>query len=146
MILQERGLWDSSLKLTCKDKSKCNCNCCARSILSSQDDFKNQGSLLEELLESQDQIVWFYPKFHCELNWIERDWERARLLLAETAHKPSLDFGKPSRPHSLMFQITQSSDISTKQFASLKHMLKTWNTKQASSSPMLIRIGGFTTI
>lgn len=75
VILQERGLWDSSLPLTCrKDKGNCNGKCCARSIIADQIDFKNQHSMLEELLESQGQIVLFYPKFHCELNWIERYW------------------------------------------------------------------------
>jgi hypothetical protein len=41
--------------------------CCARGQLSQQADFQAQKGRLEEALEAANQIVIFYPKFHCEL-------------------------------------------------------------------------------
>jgi hypothetical protein len=50
-------------------------DCCARRLLSVQPDFKAQKCELEERLqESGLHHVMFYPKFHCELNHIERFW------------------------------------------------------------------------
>jgi transposase len=48
--------------------------CCARAILSSQPDFAAQKSRLEDVIEKAGHLVLFYPKFHCELNWIEHYW------------------------------------------------------------------------
>jgi hypothetical protein len=42
--------------------------------MSVQRDFKEQRGKLEEELEALNQLVIFYPKFHCELNFIERYW------------------------------------------------------------------------
>ncbi|KAJ6578569.1 hypothetical protein B0H19DRAFT_930936 [Mycena capillaripes] len=39
-----------------------------------QPDFVKQKSALEELIESRGHICDFYPKFHCELNFIEKYW------------------------------------------------------------------------
>jgi len=66
-------------------KGKCECeklpprctsdDCCARRLLSVQPDFKAQKGELEESLEKSGlHRVMFYPKFHCELNHIERLW------------------------------------------------------------------------
>ena len=52
--------------------------CCARHILATQDDFKNQKPLLQELIEARGHKVIFYPKFHCELNYIEMYWGAAK--------------------------------------------------------------------
>lgn len=79
-ILQERGLWRDGLLLTCSNKMAGHKedspeeDCCARAILKRQPDFKAQKSQIEEYLTSQGQLVLFYPKFHCECNWIERYW------------------------------------------------------------------------
>jgi hypothetical protein len=48
--------------------------CCATKLMSLQRDFKEQKGWLEEALEAEHQEVIFYPKFHCELNFIERFW------------------------------------------------------------------------
>ena len=48
--------------------------CCARSVLAAEQDFKEQKGRLQEELEFCGQLVIFYPKFHCELNFIERYW------------------------------------------------------------------------
>ncbi|KAA8910532.1 hypothetical protein FN846DRAFT_917608 [Sphaerosporella brunnea] len=42
--------------------------------LSAQPDFKSQRSRIEEIVEDMGYLVMFYPKFHCELNWIEYYW------------------------------------------------------------------------
>lgn len=46
---------------------------CAKRIISLQPDFLGETSLLEEIAKggTGHQII-FYPKFHCELNYIGR--------------------------------------------------------------------------
>jgi hypothetical protein len=98
-VLQERGLWTEGLKKQCGRKKKdsnfeerlfqetieqyqsrvadrCETgkNCCALRILEAQDDFKNEVSLLETVVVQAGHEVIFYPKFHCELNYIEYYW------------------------------------------------------------------------
>jgi hypothetical protein len=48
-----------------------NTNCCMARLLSQQDDFKNQPSMLETFIHSRGHECMFLPKFHCELNPIE---------------------------------------------------------------------------
>ena len=67
MILQERGVNTDTLKL--EDM---------RVILSCHDDFKNEKSALHQKLERRGHTVIFLPKFHCELNGIERVWGHAK--------------------------------------------------------------------
>ena len=52
---------------------------CARRIISLQSDFLKQKSLLEEIVEEAGHQIIFYPKFHCELNFIERYWGGAKI-------------------------------------------------------------------
>lgn len=67
-ILQERGLWNSSMKL--KE---------ARALLAKQQDFCSQKGWLEETLTSGEGfLLEFYPKFHCEFNYIELYWGAAK--------------------------------------------------------------------
>ena len=51
-------------------------DCCAVAILSAQEDFRSAGSGLQEIVEEAGHIFLLYPKFHCELNWIEYYWDR----------------------------------------------------------------------
>jgi hypothetical protein len=44
-----------------------------------QPDFVSQKSQLEEFVVSQGHIWDFYPKYHCELNFIEQYWGAAKL-------------------------------------------------------------------
>lgn len=48
--------------------------CCATALLQSQRDFKEQTGRLQEEVEAAGHLVIFYPKFHCELHFIERFW------------------------------------------------------------------------
>lgn len=74
-ILTERGKWDQRLNLKCKE---CNPDakfaCCARRLLSLEDDFQKQLGWLEETAASLNVLILFFPKFHCELNFIEMIW------------------------------------------------------------------------
>lgn len=80
VVLQERGLWPKfGLYLDCttrkslmKDQRKHSTagDCCARGLLSQQPDFLAQKGRVQEVVEAGGHMVLFYPKFHCELNWI----------------------------------------------------------------------------
>jgi hypothetical protein len=48
-----------------------NTGCCMAQLLSKQDDFQLQESLLEQKIKERGHICMFLPKFHCELNLIE---------------------------------------------------------------------------
>ena len=82
MILEERGLWpQNQLKRicdNCKKNSPVSDNCCAVRVLSLQPDFLAQKPLVKEVIESRGHKVIFYPKFHCELNFIEMFWGAAK--------------------------------------------------------------------
>ncbi|KZV74693.1 hypothetical protein PENSPDRAFT_572631 [Peniophora sp. CONT] len=73
--LTERGFDVSGLRAKCKPvcpfESK---NCCMARLLSQQDDFVNQVSMLEILIREAGHECIFLPKFHCELNPIEMYW------------------------------------------------------------------------
>ena len=67
-VLMERGLWpDKGLKLEE-----------ARKIMSEQPDFLEQKGWLEEAIVAAGHQIVFYPKFHCELNYIENFWGAAK--------------------------------------------------------------------
>ena len=53
-------------------------NCYTRHILATRDGFKYQKPLLQELIEAKGHKIIFYPKFHCELNYIEMYWGVAK--------------------------------------------------------------------
>lgn len=53
--------------------------CCACRLLSQQPDFLAQKGRVQEVIEAKGHLVLFYPKFHCELNWIEYFWARVKL-------------------------------------------------------------------
>ena len=50
--------------------------CCLEFLLSEQADFKEQQNAIQELVLSRGLFRIFLPKFHPELNFIERYWSR----------------------------------------------------------------------
>lgn len=80
-VLAERGLWRDGLRYSCKtskEKEKRTCSpsndCYAVALLSSQADFLEQKTLVEEFLTSEGQDILLLPKFQPEINWIEQFW------------------------------------------------------------------------
>ncbi|RPA91852.1 hypothetical protein L873DRAFT_1866135 [Choiromyces venosus 120613-1] len=91
VILPERGLWHDGLQLRCGSSQKgCKLDtlggCCARGLLSIQADFRAQKSRLEKVIEEAGHRTLFYPKFHCELNWIEYFWRVAKWYMRKHCH------------------------------------------------------------
>ena len=95
-VLLERGLWRErsadgfKFRLICPkthDRPGCDPNlngeCCATALLHSQGDFQEQKGSLQEKIEFAGHSVIFYPKFHCELNFIERFWCTAKHYVRE---------------------------------------------------------------
>ena len=82
IIIHECGLWPvtGSLNAQCEG-FKCIpswIDCCSRCLLFSQLDFNSQKLHLEEYITSHGHICDFYPKYHCELNFIEQYWGAAK--------------------------------------------------------------------
>ena len=70
--LEERGFDVRNLRAKCAPVCPWeNTDCCMARLLSKQDDFRLQESLLEQLIKKRGHICLFLPKFHCELNPIE---------------------------------------------------------------------------
>jgi hypothetical protein len=75
LILEERGLWpQSQLRRICDDCKKHSHvleSYCAVRVLSLQPDFLAQKPLIKKIIENKGyNKVIFYPKFHCELNFM----------------------------------------------------------------------------
>lgn len=106
-VMQERGIWEDDLRKQCgsekkKDKGGAETEeerelrqidqcekgktCCALRILENEDDFKNEKSLLEIEIVKRGHEVIFYPKFHCELNYIEYFWAEVKRYTRENCN------------------------------------------------------------
>ena len=72
MVLTERGINVSNM---CRDQMV--------SVLSEHDDFANEKSSVQLYLESRGYYCLFIPKYHCELNPIERVWGMRRSILGQ---------------------------------------------------------------
>ena len=76
------------------DSFKCEAgqtDCCCRRIMFSQPDFVAQKSHLEEYVTSWGHICDFYPKFHCELNFIEQYWGMVKLCYQSSPKTADMD-------------------------------------------------------
>jgi hypothetical protein len=85
-ILTEPQVWVRGLKLMrqpCRqhDPPDDNLACCARRALSDCPDFQEDCCWLEETLKARNHKLLFFPKFHCELNFIEMIWGYAKARL-----------------------------------------------------------------
>jgi len=79
-VLKERKLWpEGRFLLQCKDVCT-STSCCAKTLLANQPDFLEQTSVIEETVKNKGHMVAFYPKFHCETNFIERYWGACKRL------------------------------------------------------------------
>jgi hypothetical protein len=106
-IIRERGLWPESGNLLAQCEGfKCEAgrtDCCCRRLLFNQPDFVNQRSQLEELVTSHGHICDFYPKYHCELNFIEQYWGAVKFRYR--------GFGtRPANEHEMEKRILQCLD------------------------------------
>lgn len=81
-VLLERGKWIEGLRLKCGNRveiaNDVECTCCCIHRMASQPDFINQKSALEEVILENEHLMTFFPKFHCELNPIERMWAASK--------------------------------------------------------------------
>jgi hypothetical protein len=82
--LVERNLWRNGLTLRCKT-GECNeeHTCCASAILGNQPDFLSQKSLVQEVIERHGHLCLFFPKYHCEMNFIEFFWGATKKYLRD---------------------------------------------------------------
>ena len=70
--LEERGFNVRNLRAKCSPVCPFkNDNCCMARILSKHEDFTNQISMLETVIQEAGHLCIFLPKFHCEFNLIE---------------------------------------------------------------------------
>ena len=93
-IIREWSLWPVGGLLAQCEGFKCEAgrtDCCCRRLLFCQPDFCAQKSHLEEFITSRGHICDFYPKFHCELNFIEQYWGAAKFRYRSTARTSDID-------------------------------------------------------
>ena len=90
-VLTERGFYVHKMRAKCSPVCPFeNADCCMARLLSKQDDFANQESMLEILIKKAGHECIFLPKFHCELNPIEMVsyiFLRNKLILVSTSLK-----------------------------------------------------------
>ncbi len=104
-IIHEHGLWpDTSLSIECSlwpDTGlsiKCTgpkhslgpASCCYHHLLYSQPNFTLQKPLLQEYIKSCGHLCDYYPKYHCELNFIEQYWGAVKLWFHIAGHAKTL--------------------------------------------------------
>lgn len=71
-VLEERGFNVRDKRAKCAPVCPFeNADCCMARLLSKQEDFVNQPSMLEAMITDAGHYCIFLPKFHCELNPIE---------------------------------------------------------------------------
>jgi hypothetical protein len=99
-------------------------NCYATAILSAQPDFKAQRSRLEEAVEGAGHIALFYPKYHCEMNWIEYYWGACKKYARKHCTYTLPGISPSPHPHRMQFRLTSRS-LHSQDYARL--FQKRWN-------------------
>src|SRR5216684_1234529 len=93
-IIHKHGLWpEAGLPANCtghKHAKEGQTTCCCHHLLYSQPNFTSQKPLLQEYIESHGHLCDFYPKYHCELNFIEQYWGAAKLQFRVAGHAKTL--------------------------------------------------------
>lgn len=83
-VLEERGFNVKGMRAKCAPVCPWeNTNCCMARLMSKQEDFTDQVSMLETLITGAGHLCIFLPKFHCELNPIEMYWGWAKYRYRE---------------------------------------------------------------
>lgn len=115
-VLEERGFDVKYLHAKCSPVCPMESqNCCMARLLSQQDDFKNQPSMIETLIKTAGHECIFLPKFHCELNPIEMVWFcnfNQTVISDETSSTGggiNTAIVKPTRKHFRTLRMPQSS-------------------------------------
>ena len=92
--LEEQGFSVRGMRVKCAPVCPFeNNDCCMARLLSKQDDFRNQESLLEQTIKARGHYCVFLPKFHCELNPIEMVYLIHFILILSTEHSTVLGMG-----------------------------------------------------
>ena len=94
IIIHEWGLWPMAGLWGQCDSFKCEAgqmDCCCWCVIFSQPDFVAQKSHLEEYITSRGHICDFYPKLHCELNFIEQYWDAVKLHYQSSPKTADMD-------------------------------------------------------
>jgi hypothetical protein len=106
-VLMERGGWVPGMSVAE-----------ARAAVADYPDFRAQKEWLRETVENTGHLIDYYPKFHCELNYIEMVWAycKAKLRrsctynfhdlvvkLPETLHDVPLPFHRRALTHCFRF-------------------------------------------
>jgi hypothetical protein len=120
IVLRERGLWPAKGRRAdgFRFLHQCPINCnrcnqddpeiqgqrCARTLMAAQRDFQAQKGRLQQEHEATGQEVILYPKFHCELDFIEN---RARLIHGSPHFYNARTTKNPPRSH----QISMSAEM-----------------------------------
>ncbi|PCH36576.1 hypothetical protein WOLCODRAFT_82413, partial [Wolfiporia cocos MD-104 SS10] len=93
-VLEEHGFDVRNLRAKCSPVCPFENNgCCMAWLLSQQDDFANQQSMLEQIIKDAGHECIFLPKFHCELNPIEMYWGWCKHRYREIS-KPNFSVAK----------------------------------------------------
>jgi len=89
-----RSLWPAEGLIAQCSNSRCppgRADYCCRRLLFSQPDFVGHKSQLQELIKSRGHLCNFYPKYHCELNFIEQYWGTAKLRFRSMEHVATME-------------------------------------------------------
>ena len=93
-----------------------------REVLGQHPDFRAPRTILEEQVEERGHICMFFPKFHCELNAIERCWCHAKKYTRQYANGSIIRLRKIV-PKSLE---TCTPDLISKYFKTCRDYMKAY--------------------